>query len=56
MKELIDLIWLTSAPKFTVNLLLWLLIIYMCWQIHLEITLWRFDRTQKSLHKRARFG
>ena len=56
MKELIDLIWNCSSTKFVVNLLLWAWISYVCYQIHTEINTWRFNRTQKSMQKRARFG
>jgi len=56
MKELIDLIWNCPAPKFVVNLLLWSVLSYACYQIHVEINMWRFNRTKESMQKRARFG
>jgi len=56
MKELIDLIWGCPAPKFTVNLLVWLLCGYGVYQIHTEINMWRTERIHKSMQKRARFG
>ena len=51
MKELIDVIWNVSASKLVINGLLWFLIFYGAYQIHIEINIWRQERFLKTQRK-----